>query len=402
MSGKELMLHLFRLLTSGAEGWNNWRKENPHIRLDFSGQRFEGILAANLCDVDFSNSKFIGAHFRTANLRRANFRHSELWDAYLNGADLQDADFSDATLIRANLAGTKGAILARACLSGADLSQCQIRGDLTGIDITGTKCDGTRFSEATLDRANAGTAIFNRTVFDRVSLVGANLMGANFSFAEFVGVDITDATVGLTIFANNDLSNVKGLTTLRHRMPSTIGIDTIYRSRGNVPETFLKGCGVPDDFIVYVRALTAQPIQFYSCFISHSTKDQHFCDRLFADLQAKGVRAWYFPKDAKWGEPVWREIDTSINVYDKTVLVCSKDSLQSGPVLREMERSLNREDREGKSILFPVRLDKYVFDEWQHERKDDVLRKVIGDFGSWMDPNAYQKALNNLLRDLKA
>jgi hypothetical protein len=55
-----------------------------------------------------------------------------------------------------------------------------------------------------------------------------------------------------------------------------------------------------------------------------------------------------------------------------------------------------------KAFSFPIRIDNYIFDEWQHERKDDVLRKVIGDFRKWKNPEAYQKAFDRLLRDLKA
>jgi len=47
------------------------------------------------------------------------------------------------------------------------------------------------------------------------------------------------------------LSAVKGLETVTHRGPSTIGPDTIYRSQGKIPEAFLRGAGVPDDFISY-------------------------------------------------------------------------------------------------------------------------------------------------------
>lgn len=405
MSGQQLMLHLLRQLIDGAERWNNWRNENRHIKLDFSQQKFEGIFAANLYDVDFSDAKFIGANFRSANLRGANFGYSQLEDAYFAGADLHGANFSGANLIRTNLAGTKGTNLSSASsLSGANLTQAEVSGDLGGMDLTICTCKGTKFSNVVLNGANAGEANFKGAIFNNVTLIGANIMGANFSSAEFNNINFTGAHIGLTIFANNDLSNVKGLDTLNHRMPSSIGIDTIYKSKGKIPEIFLRGCGVPDEFITYMHSLTAagQPIKFYSCFISHSTKDQRFCDRLFADLQVKGVRTWYFPEDARWGEPVWKEIDQSIKIYDKLVVVCSKHSLQSGPVLREIERSLNREDREGKSILFPVRIDNYIFDEWQHERKDDLLRKVIGDFRKWRNPEAYQKAFNKLLRDLKA
>ena len=30
---------------------------------------------------------------------------------------------------------------------------------------------------------------------------------------------------------------------------STMAIDTIYKSRGNIPRVFLRGCGVPENFI---------------------------------------------------------------------------------------------------------------------------------------------------------
>lgn len=141
----------------------------------------------------------------------------------------------------------------------------------------------------------------------------------------------------------------------------------------------------------------------YSCFISHSAKDKHFCERLHADLQAKGVRVWYFPEDAKWGETVWGEIDRSINVYDKLVVVCSENSLRSGPVNREIERALKREDTERKGILFPIRIDDYIFDKWEHERKADVVRKVVGDFTGWdKDTAKYDKAFDKLLKGLQA
>jgi hypothetical protein len=109
-----------------------------------------------------------------------------------------------------------------------------------------------------------------------------------------------------------------------------------------------------------MHSLVGLAIQYYSCFISYSHHDQSFCERLHADLQARGVRVWYFPEDATWGRPKWREIDRSIRIHDKLVVVCSEHSLQSGPVLREMERALQREDNEGTEVLFPIRIDDYI------------------------------------------
>jgi hypothetical protein len=76
--------------------------------------------------------------------------------------------------------------------------------------------------------------------------------------------------VGYTSFGDVDLSVVKNLETVQHQGPSSIGIDTIYRSGGNIPEVFLKGAGVPDSIIEAIPSLVGslKPIDYYSCFIS--------------------------------------------------------------------------------------------------------------------------------------
>src|SRR5207302_8972620 len=35
------------------------------------------------------------------------------------------------------------------------------------------------------------------------------------------------------------------------------------------------------------------PNEFYSCFISYSNHDQDIAERLYVDLQSKGVRCWF-------------------------------------------------------------------------------------------------------------
>jgi len=231
-------------------------------------------------------------------------------------------------------------------------------------------------------------------------LRGANLNEAFLNRADLRGAKVRDAIFGATIIVNCDLTDVTGLESVEHRAPSSIGIDTIFKSKGKIPEAFLKGAGVPDVFITYAKSLAANPIEFYSCFISHSAEDQEFCDRLHADLRAKSVRCWYFPEDATWGKAVWGEIDSAVRLYDKLVVVCSEQSLNSGPVIREIERALQKEDREKKEVLFPIRIDDYLFKEWEHPRKADVVAKVAGDFCGWQDHKSYKKNFDKLLKAL--
>ena len=204
-------------------------------------------------------------------------------------------------------------------------------------------------------------------------------------------------------FVDNDLSAVKGLEAAIHLGPSGISIDTIYKSQGNIPEAFLRGCGVPDEFITYMRSLTVRPIEFYSCFISYSSKDQEFAERLHADLQAKGVRVWFAPHDLSIGARIRPAIDESIRLHDKLLLVLSEASVDSQWVEQEVETALRKERRPGGgTVLFPVRLDDSIFEigeGWPALVKDT---RHVGDFTRWKEHDSYQKAFGRLLRDLRA
>jgi len=71
----------------------------------------------------------------------------------------------------------------------------------------------------------------------------------------------------------------------------------VNKSGGNIPEVFLRGCGVPETFITFHKSLVNSssvnsPIEFYSCFISYSHQDKSFAQRLHDQLQATGIRCW--------------------------------------------------------------------------------------------------------------
>jgi hypothetical protein len=71
-------------------------------------------------------------------------------------------------------------------------------------------------------------------------------------------------------------------------------------------------------------------------------------------------------------------------------------------VEQEVETALEKERKEQRSALFPIRLDNVVM---QIEKGWPALirnTRHIGDFTRWQDHDAYRKALKRLIRDLKA
>jgi len=263
----------------------------------------------------------------------------------------------------------------------------QISPELSGADLGGANLRDTR-----LGGANLGGA----------SLREAKLTGADLSEATLNEADVSGAVAGGTIFAAVDLSAARGLDNMNQLGPSTVGIDTIYRSKGNIPEVFLRGAGVPEDFIVYMRSLAGHPIEFYSCFISYSSKDDDFAQRLHADLQHKGVRCWKASEDLKIGDKFRTRIDESIRLYDKLMVVLTEHSIRSPWVEDEVEAALEKEHKSGKLVLFPIRLDDAVMETDQAWAASLRRTRHIGDFTNWKDHDAFKKAFERLLRDLKS
>src|ERR1039458_1669497 len=299
-----------------------------------------------------------------------------------------------------------GAILRGAKLRSADLSGMNLhRADLDDADLGNVNFAGANLAEARLSETDLILANLTDAILDSANLFGANLTGANLD-----GCDMSRAAIGTTSFGDNDLSSVKGLATVKHVAPSTIGIDTIYRSKGMIPESFLRGAGVPDDFITYTKSLIANPVEFYSCFISYSTKDHEFADRLHADLQNKGVRCWFAPHDTQGGKKLHEQIDEAIRLHDKLLLILSRHSMESEWVKTEIAKARKREMRDKRRVLFPVRLVPFeALRDWECFDADtgkDSAREIreyfIPDFSNWKNHDSFQEAFRRLINDLKA
>jgi uncharacterized protein YjbI with pentapeptide repeats len=246
-----------------------------------------------------------------------------------------------------------GADLTNARLGGAHLNQANV----ASAKLIGVRLRAASLCQASLRDANLGGANLREAYLRETDLTGANLLGADLAGANLLDANLERASVGWTFFVNNDLSNTKGLETVQHEGPSTISIGTIYNSRGKIDEAFLRGAGIPKVFIEYIPALVAPgAIQFYSCFISYSTKDQEFADRLYADLQNKGVRCWFAPHDVQGGKKLHEQIDEAIRRYERLLLILSPHSMSSKWVKTEIRNARKREVVEKKRVLFPVRL----------------------------------------------
>jgi hypothetical protein len=153
-----------------------------------------------------------------------------------------------------------------------------------------------------------------------------------------------------------------------------------------------------------------QPIQFYSCFISYSTKDEDFAKRLHSKMRDNNLRVWFANEDLKGGHKLHEQIDEAIRMYDKFIIVLSPESLRSKWVMNEVRRTRKTELANNQRKFFPITLMDYRdLEGWEcldPETGTDLAAEIreyyVPDFCNWKDHDSFEKAFAQLLEGLKA
>lgn len=396
------------------------------------------FTGANLSQADLNGAHLRGAKLGEAYLSQANLGQANLVGAHLNGAHLIGADLSETDLSGAYLNQTdfSGANLSGACLSGVDLSRANlVWADLNGAHLNGANLSEADFSEACLSdadlyRADLSQADLFRTDLTETDLSQANLIGADLRQANLVGANLSQANlsrvkvdeanfagafVGLTFWGDIDLSVAQGLDSVIHRAPSTLGVDALSRSRGQIPETFLRGCGLGDvqiktaqfnnphltfDQIIgittTIQEFLVEP-KLPACFITYAANDVAFAQQLHDDLQQYGVRCWLATESH---EDNIRPLDSSIRYHDKLILILSGRSLLSEWLKQEAQAAFREEDRRGEIVVLPLQLDDGVLENTPTWATKLRRSRVTTNFSGWQNSEVYQQTLAQFLQGL--
>ena len=454
-----------KILKSDTDVWNRWRRSNSEIIPDLNGANLSGL---NLWRCDLQRARLYKSNLKNVDLSVANLKWASMSRANLTEANLFDADLSNAVLRRAKLieadlrqAFLAGAILSRANLTNANLFSANLRGaslrnailnkanftssTLCDTDFRNAKIIDTLFTKADLSRADFRGVNLCGIDFSEVNLRKANLAGANLAGANLTKTNLIEANLNKTnleyvnfreaIFHNTrldytDMSKSIGMNSIRHNGPSVIGVYTIQKSKGKIPDVFLRGCGFNDIDILYSKLanpnLTTDQvtdiiykihelhlgdgvIQHFSLFISYSTADEKFAQKLYEDLQDYGIRCWFAPHDIKSGEKIFEQIDNAIQIFDRLLLILSGASMTSEWVKTEISKARKKEVKQDRQVLFPISIvDFEQIKRWEcfdadvgKDSAKEIREYYIPDFSNWQDDREYKQAFTKLARDLK-
>lgn len=392
------------LLKSGVSEWNKWRQLDVKERS--LGRPILNWTIAARPDVGVVDLR--GANLEGVDLRYAQLEHCSLEGANLNGADLRGARLdstilSEAKLVRANLqhASLNGTIASFANFEGANVSATSIcYAILHIVNFLNCNLEVADLRDSDLRDADLRYSNLKRSELSLVKFIGTKLDGA----------DMNDASMGSTVFAGVDLSEVLGLDSVQHRGPSSIGLDTLYMSHGTIPEVFLRGAGISERFLQYLPPLLVpNAIDYYSCFISYSHQQKSFARRLHDQLQMRGVRCWLDEHQILPGQDIYDMIDQGIRLWDKVLLCCSKESLSSWWVNDEIDKALEKEralqQERGVKVLtiVPINLDNFVFEGWQDGRAATLRKRMAANFVDWEHDNSiFESAFEKIVRTLRS
>lgn len=209
-------------------------------------------------------------------------------------------------------------------------------------------------------------------------------------------------------YINNDL--IPYNASLKNRIQRSINIK---RQEANKLSEILSNIGIPlrktqelNQKSHPTTAITHEVNDaYYSVAISYGGSDTTLATKLNDFLESHGVRTWFYPDDGLPGEKLHRMMSNAVKQAERVILLCSQSSLQRGGVLNELERTLEKEAKEGGSdILIPITLDDYVYEKWSPknaDRAEQIRTRNIFKFNpdDW-DSEKNQKQLMKLLQSL--
>jgi hypothetical protein len=286
-------------------------------------------------------------------------------------------------------------------LTNADLSRIQ----LGGADLRNANFDGAALNAAVLTGANLTDATASGANLRGARLERADLRGMDLSNAYLKGADFSSAKSGATIWNSRELAQTVGLDEIVHVGRSFIDVDTVMWSAGDWPISFLRGCGLPENFIASLSEFSNDAMRFERSLLWFTDEYSDFGERLIRALRQRGVRCWPANLSAS-GES---RDDRKMRVGCTDVLiVCVSGAAIDNPQVETAVRSALAREVLPAGVLEPQRrlltvldLDGALDGDGPQGGLPELADRVVGKFvGSATEGDAFQEGVDQVVRSL--
>lgn len=319
--------------------------------------------------------------------------------------------------------------LVGADLKGMNLERINFSGsDLTGVDLRGANLHLAYFGACTIPRREGLLSYWSSCWLEDANLSEANLTQAvfiSYCYKTNFAKSLCNYTRFVDIECLHDALGLKDIVVTALNSRASIGVDTILKSKGFLPDSFLRKCGYHptiqrallkvEKSLPENKKMTKSREQYQSVFISCVEEDRKFAEKLQRSFQDLKINNWFYKVHLVVGQRAQDMIDVGIQKYDRMILVVSnnmfsdednnffrRDSVRK-EILRakEKEAVIKEQDPRGYRVIFPVMID----DAFLRSKNDEIMflrdnTWAVG-FGSVSDTGSYKQDFHKLLDGLE-
>lgn len=291
----------------------------------------------------------------------------------------------------------------------------QQRMDMTNADLRRIQLGGADLSDVNFDGAALNEAVLTGADFTNATASGANLRGARLDRADLRGADLSNAYVkgtefshaksGGTIWNSRELTQAVGLDEIVHFGPSFIDVETVLSSADEWPVSFLRGCGLPENFIANLPEFSNDAMRFERLLLWFVEEDVEFAERLIGAVRRRGVRCW--PANSSASSESRDETKWRVGCTDVLIVCLSKAAIEHPQLEAAARSALAREtlpvgiEEQQRRLLKVLDLDGAIDGSSIQSSLPVLADRVIGQFtSSAADGESFQTGVDQIVRSL--
>ncbi|UKT64303.1 toll/interleukin-1 receptor domain-containing protein [Pedobacter mucosus] len=249
------------------------------------------------------------------------------------------------------------------------------------------------FMDCTLDVGNFSSVDFSNSIFHNTLIFETSFVDC------YLGED--------TIFVDK---------TLKFESRASIDFQTIIQSEDINPKILSSYFNIKDSEIKKTIKKITSKVDYNYVFISFSFKDIKFAKRLHKALTDRGIRTFFWVKDAPTGELLEDIMSRAVKATDKILFIASTDSIKSPACQFELTEGRKKQTETWETVLFPIHLDHFLFEVTKNkipfEKADEYWRNIeelrrinSADFSEFnkdsISRKKFREAVNSIVAQLK-
>jgi uncharacterized protein YjbI with pentapeptide repeats len=184
--------------------------------------------------------------------------------------------------------------------------------------------------------------------FKKIDLRNSKFMNSVLAETSFVDCEFNSDTISVT-------------EELKFKSNGYLDLQTILKSEQidfNILKQIFK---VHDPNIQETLKKITEELNYQKVFISFSFEDKRFAERLHLEFESRGIRTFFWMKDAPPGQSMEDIMREGVRSTDKLLFIASKNSIKSIACQFELSEGRRKQTETWENIIFPIHIDDFIF-----------------------------------------